>query len=261
MIGLSAEQQTSWNDNGFFIINKFASQDTCQAMLKSVVELSRGAHDGKNLKPGPALPDGKAVIMPERKENADGKNPEDHVAKIFRIHRASPFREFCEQETILDLVEGILGPDLDCFLSQFIFKNPAAMGQPWHQDSYYFPFDKTPQVGIWLAITEATLENGCLHVLPGSHKEPVHKHVPDQRPHAQYGYVEIVDHDMSKSIPVLLQPGNLLVFHSHLMHKSTDNVSKGIRAAMVYHYGQAGTKMNAEVGITDWMPVRRKEKS
>ena len=54
-----------------------------------------------------------------------------------------------------------------------------------------------PVVGVWLAVTEATLDNGCLHVLPGSHHEPVHEHVADRRPNANFGYVEIVDHDMS----------------------------------------------------------------
>ena len=64
--------------------------------------------------------------------------------------------------------------DVSCFLSQFIFKNPGAWGQPWHQDSLYFPFEPArPVVGVWLAVTEATLENGCLHVLPGSNHEPV----------------------------------------------------------------------------------------
>ena len=46
---------------------------------------------------------------------------------------------------------------------------------------------------------------------PGSHREPVHTHVPDGRPDANYGYVEIVDHDMERSEPVLMQPGDLLV--------------------------------------------------
>ena len=56
-----------------------------------------------------------------------------------------------------------------------------------------------PGRGIWLAVTRATLANGCLHVLPGSHVEPVHEHVPDPRPGANYGYVEIVDHDMARA--------------------------------------------------------------
>jgi len=77
--------------------------------------------------------------------------------------------------------------------------------------------------------------------MPGSHREPVHDHVPDRRPDAQYGYTEIVDYDLSNSVPVLMQPGDLLVFHSHLMHRSTDNESKGIRAAMVWHYTKSGT--------------------
>jgi len=134
-----------------------------------------------------------------------------------RLHRDPLFKMQVEDPAVLDIVSDLLGPNLDCFLSQFIFKNHGAMGQPWHQDSYYFAFDNRPQVGVWLAVTEATLENGCLHVMPGSHREPVHEHVPDRRPNAQYGYTEIVDYDMSNSVPVLMQPGDLLVFHSHLM--------------------------------------------
>ena len=79
-------------------------------------------------------------------------------------------------------------------------------------------------------------------MLPGSNHEPVHEHVPDRRPSANYGYVEIVDHDMDAAEPVLMQPGDLLVFDSHLMHRSTDNTSDGIRAAMVFHCCVAGTR-------------------
>ncbi|MHB8339892.1 MAG: phytanoyl-CoA dioxygenase family protein, partial [Mycobacteriales bacterium] len=137
---------------------------------------------------------------------------------------------------------------------------PGALGQPWHQDSFYFPFDPPrPVVGVWLAVTEATLANGCLHVLPGSHGEPLHEHVPDRRPGANLGYMEIIDHDTSASTPVIMQPGDLLVFDSHLMHRSTDNVADVIRAAMVYHYAAAGTVDHTPtgIGINDWMPARR----
>jgi phytanoyl-CoA hydroxylase len=162
---------------------------------------------------------------------------------------------------VTDIVADLVGPALDCFLSQFIFKNPGAWGQPWHQDSFYFPFEPArPIVGVWLAVTAATLENGCLHVLPGSNREPVHEHVPDRRPGANYGYVEIVDHDMDGAVPVLMLPGDLLVFDSHLMHRSTDNLSAGIRAAMVYHYAAAGTVDHTDdffPSVNDWVPVRR----
>lgn len=257
---LTKEQNASWDEKGYFIIEKYATQETCQAMLDFAVRLSREADEAQTTKKSQAFSIGKSLVVLEKKVNPDGAQAEDYVSKIFSIHRESPFKEFCEDDRLLDLVEGLLGPELDCFLSQFIFKNPKAMGQPWHQDSHYFKFDRTPQVGVWLAVTEATLDNGCLHVLPGSHKEPVHAHVPDKRPEANYAYVEIVDHDMSLSIPVLLQAGDLLIFHSHLMHKSKDNVSKGIRAAMVCHYAQAGTKDQSSSPVNDWMPVRRQTK-
>jgi ectoine hydroxylase-related dioxygenase (phytanoyl-CoA dioxygenase family) len=109
---------------------------------------------------------------------------------------------------------------------------------------------------VWLAVTQATLENGCLHVLPGSHLERVHEHVPDRRPGANYGYVEIVDHDMSGSVPVLMDPGDLLLFDSHLMHRSTDNESDGVRAAMVFHYCATGTVERTEGIVNDFVPVR-----
>jgi ectoine hydroxylase-related dioxygenase (phytanoyl-CoA dioxygenase family) len=55
------------------------------------------------------------------------------------------------------------------------------------------------------------------------------------------GYTEIVDYDFTGAVPVLMEAGDLLVFDSHLMHCSTDNVSTGVRAAMVYHFAAAGT--------------------
>ena len=105
-------------------------------------------------------------------------------------------------------------------------------------------------------MTEATRDNGCLHVVPGSHREPVHEHIPDRRPNANVGYVEIVDHDMSAAVRVLMDPGDLLVFHSRLMHSSRDNQSERIRAAMVYHVSEHGTVDSwNQSPVNDWLAV------
>ena len=252
---LSIEQKRDWDEKGFFIIRKFAPIAVCRAMHQRVVEICRLNAAGERAP--------NVLVLPENKPNTLAQNPEDNIGKVFRLHRDPLFKKHVEDPAVLDIVSDLLGPNLDCFLSQFIFKNHGAMGQPWHQDSYYFPFDNRPQVGIWLAVTEATLANGCLHVMPGSHREPVHTHVPDRRPDAQYGYTEIVDYDMSNSVPVLMQVGDLLVFHSHLMHCSTDNESKGIRAAMVWHYTKSGTidrtleKLGRENPVHDFMKIDR----
>jgi phytanoyl-CoA hydroxylase len=250
---LTDEQSTSWAERGYFRIAGFAPPETGAAMLRRVTEVVRD--------PGLAAALGVKVLLESNKGGRDVENPEDGVSKVFTLHRDTAFARFAHSAAVVDLVSQLIAPDIDVFLSQFIFKTAGAWGQPWHQDSFYFPFEPArPVVGVWLAVTEATLANGCLHVLPGSHNEPVHPHVADRRPGANFGYFEIVDHDMHGTEPVLMDPGDLLVFDSHLMHCSTDNESGGIRAAMVYHYAAAGTLDRTEEyfpTVNDWVPARR----
>ncbi len=250
---ITAERRASWDEHGYFRIRGFAPPETCDAMLARVTEVVR--------RPELAAELGVKVVAEATKAGHDVAHPEDGVSKIFRLHNDGVFADFAHSTPVVDTVAGLIGPDVDVFLSQFIFKTAGAWGQPWHQDSFYFPFEPArPVVGAWLAVTAATLRNGCLHVLPGSQREPVHTHVPDRRPGANYGYFEIVDHDMADSRPVLMDPGDLLVFDSHLMHCSTDNETEGIRAAMVYHYAAAGTIDHTDEyfpTVNDWVAVRR----
>ena len=256
---IADRRQRQYERDGFFKVDGFAPESVGRAMLDDVIDIVRRHDRGEHVD--------HALVLPEAQPDfAAGKDkPEDLISKVFKLHRRPPFASFLRTDDLLSIVTGLLGADdVDCFLSQFIFKNPGAWGQPWHQDSYYFPFEPArPIVGLWLAVTEATLENGCLHILAGSHREPVHEHIPDRRPGANYGYMEIIDHDMGAQTPVLMQPGDLLVFDSHLMHRSTDNVSRGIRAAMVFHVAAAGAVDNTErlkgykSPVNDWVPLVR----
>ncbi|MBW2446936.1 MAG: phytanoyl-CoA dioxygenase family protein [Deltaproteobacteria bacterium] len=257
---LTPAMSESWDRDGFILLPGFAESSLLEAMEARVVELVRAAASGKSI--------GDAYVVKETKLAAVAVEPEDELAKLFRIHRDEKlFRDFLSNEALLVVLESLLGPDIDCFLSQFIAKRPGALGQPWHQDSFYFPFDRGPQVGLWLAVTEARRDNGPLWVVPGSQVEPIHEVVPDARPDALLGYVEIVDYDTSGEIPVLMQPGDLLVFHSHLFHRSTDNTSDISRLAMVYHLASGGTVDQSQERWgytppnTDWLPVRRDGRS
>lgn len=253
---LTPEMREAWERDGFFVVRGFAESAVLEAMVARIVELTRRVEAGESI--------GDAYIQKELNLAGSVEEPEDELSKLFRVHRdEAVFREFVCRPALLDLVEGLIGPDLDCFLSQFIAKHPGALGQPWHQDAFYFPFDRGPQVGLWLAVNESHLENGPLWVIPGSHTEPVHDVVKDSRPNANFGYVEIVDHDTSAAVPVMMQPGDLLVFHSHLFHRSTDNGSGDSRFAMVYHLADGNTVDQSQQrwGFTppntDWLPVRR----
>ena len=254
---LTADERNEWDRQGFFLRRGFATAHEVTAMEQRIVELARAGEHEQDV--------GAALLLPEPALDTPDKPLEKRLSKVFRVHRLEPvFRTFATRPAVLALVADLLGEDLDCFLSQFIFKHPGALGQPWHQDAYYFAFDRGPQVGLWLAVTEATLDNGPLWVQPGSHREPVHAVTRDKREHAHRSYVEIVDRRFDGAVPVLLRPGDLLVFHSHLMHRSTDNLSSARRAAMVYHYAAGGTvdQSMERFGFVppnvDWMPVLRR---
>jgi ectoine hydroxylase-related dioxygenase (phytanoyl-CoA dioxygenase family) len=253
---LSQRLRDDWSRNGFFVLNGFVERAITDELLQAAEEMADRVDAG--------APIGDAYTVQESALAAPGKTLSEQLSKIFRVHRTERiFRRFATNARTLEPIGALLGDNVDCFLSQFIFKLPGALGQPWHQDAFYFPHEGPPAIGLWIAVTEATMTNGPLWVLPGSHVEPVHRARRDTREHALAGYVEIVDQDFAAAVPVLMQPGDALVFHSHLMHKSTDNVSKGRRAAMVYHFADAATIDRTEERYgrpapnVDWMAVLR----
>ncbi len=261
---LDISQKEAFERDGFVILRGFADPAIGQRMAEETIRAIRAdppsAHPGE---PAYVLADG-LLIQPEGKVPEHAEGPEDYVAKVFNPHLSGAAHDFAVGKEAADVVASLLGENIDVFQSMFILKNPGAWGQPWHQDSYYFNFDHQPQIGLWLAISEATLENGCLLVLPGSHRRAIETHVPDVRPGANQGYLEVHGIDESAAVPVTMEPGDLLVFHSYLLHKSVDNEGRGRRAAMVYHYGRAGTRnlnppeMRAiQERVTRWIKVRR----
>ena len=255
---MTIDQKNSWNEFGYMLIPNFVDEKFCDEMNKEVINIIKSIIPEESAFSHAYAGDGHIAIR-EMKPTEDPKSIEDEISKLFRIHSRGIFNEFINNEVLCDILEDILGPNVDCFLSQFIFKNPGAWGQPWHQDSSYFPFDREPQVGAWLATSEATLENGCLVILPGSHKEHLHEHLPDDRKGSNYGYTEIKDHDFSQETPMTLNTGDLLLFHSFLMHKSYDNNSQARRTAMVYHFAETGTDFGpVDSPTNEWISVRGK---
>ena len=252
---LTDSQKKSWNESGFILCKELISEEDCKQINHEVSEIIHSIIKKEDEFSHAYGGDGKIAIR-EMKPNEHAKTIEDEMSKLFRIHSKGIFNDIIKREEVINPLRDILGENIDCFLSQFIFKNPGAWGQPWHQDSSYFNFNKSPQVGVWIATSEATLENGCLVILPGSHKEPLHEHLTDERPGANYGYTEIKDHDFSDEEPLLLKKGDVLFFHSFLMHKSYDNKSSERRTAMVYHFAESDTKvLGLDSPTNEWINI------
>ena len=180
---LTDSQKNSWNESGFILCKELISEEDCDQINHEVSEIIHSIIKEEDEFSHAYGGDGKIAIR-EMKPNEHAKTIEDEMSKLFRIHSKGIFNDIIKREEFINPLRDILGENIDCFLSQFIFKNPGAWGQPWHQDSSYFNFNKSPQVGVWIATSEATLENGCLVILPGSHKEPLHEDLTDERPGA-----------------------------------------------------------------------------
>jgi phytanoyl-CoA hydroxylase len=136
----------------------------------------------------------------------------------------------------------VIGPNVKCMQSMLFIKASGKPGQAWHQDEFYIPTRDRSLTGAWLALDDATTENGCLWVIPGSHKHgilwPQHQH--DDRRFDCSGESIDFPYTDSDAIPVPVKAGSLLLFNGYLLHRSLPNTAKsGYRRALVNHYMSA----------------------
>ena len=150
---------------------------------------------------------------------------------------------FVTRSEFVAIATQLLGPDVDLYWNQSVFKQPEGKREfPWHQDDGYTPVTPSPYLTLWLALNDATPENGCISVLPGSQKRGLVPHYPSD--------IGLVCHDADdpdQGVPVPVRAGSLAVFQSLTMHKSGANVSKGPRKAYIVQYSAAGLR-HAETG-------------
>ena len=137
------------------------------------------------------------------------------------------------------VVETILGAKAELYQSMALIKPPRGREKPWHQDHAYFDLTlETKVVGVWIALDEATVENGCMRVLPGRKMRGVHPHFMIR----DWQLCDAQSQDFkSQSLAVPLKPGGCLIFDSFLPHGTPSNHSQLRRKALQYHYHAANT--------------------
>jgi non-haem Fe2+, alpha-ketoglutarate-dependent halogenase len=150
--------------------------------------------------------------------------------------------DIAAREEILDLVELFIGGDMALWHSQWIVKMPGAQGLanaplPWHQDAVNLAFDPPEAVTVWIALSEATPDNGGMKFVPGSHTGgllPFESNQRDERSPVTRG--PIVGVDTSSPVDVRLHPGEVSVHHPCLVHASATNTSDAPRVALLLRY-------------------------
>lgn len=178
--------------------------------------------------------------------NHPEKRPEqlDHT-----LVRDDPFWvRLISDSRLLDIAEQFIGPNIALFASHYIAKPPLD-GQAvlWHQDGSFWPLEPMDVVTLWLAIDDSTPENGCMRVIPGSHRQNLQG--LQRRTDVENVLGSGLDPalvDESQARDVALDPGDVSIHHPNVIHDSQANNSQRWRRGLTIRYIPTTTRIISE---------------
>lgn len=149
---------------------------------------------------------------------------------------------------LLDAVEDLIGPNILMTNGVFRIKNPGSrVDYGWHQDAARI--EVTPQLVIaYVALSKTTPENGCLRVIPGTH-DRIHPFSLTEGPGQRKRLVaRVIDVDETKAVDLVLEAGEVAIFHCNTVHGSAANAAAYRRVALLYDYTPAEARQNVGHG-------------
>ncbi|WP_052847283.1 phytanoyl-CoA dioxygenase family protein [Streptomyces avicenniae] len=218
--------------DGFVVLEGVLDRPEIDGLLAEAVAICRGER-------GPIEGAQAAGVRPD--------DTDDEVLRRFLCvhypHKLSQLmRDTISHPAIVDPLTQVIGPNVKAMQSMLFIKSEGRPGQAWHQDEGFIPTRDRSLTAAWIALDDATTENGCLWVVPGSHRPGVL--YPD-REHDDPRYdctVESYGFPWSEedAVPVEIAAGSVLLFNGYLLHKSLPNSGRhGCRRALVGHYMSA----------------------
>jgi chlorinating enzyme len=191
---------------------------------------------------------------------------EDNLARegyggMDMIHLRDPrLLEFLLSEEVLDLVEPVVGPDIGLWASHFIAKPPrTGKATPWHEDSSYWQGRVSTMEGIctvWLALDQATPENGCMKVIPGSQQGGFSEYEPVDKDHNIFGtQIKPEAIDESQAVYFALESNQCSLHEARIIHGADPNTSDTRRAGYTLRYFPTTSRVYPErnIGHKIWL--------
>jgi phytanoyl-CoA hydroxylase len=166
--------------------------------------------------------------------------------------QVSDFTSFCRQPVIGEILRdlGLHAPQL--WQTMYIFKQPSIGGEVrWHQDASYLVTTPAAVTGLWVAIEDATKDNGCLWMQPGQHRSPL-REIYQVDWEKREGLLTSLDSSpwaVEKAVAVEAPAGSLVLFHDHMPHYSSQNRSRLSRHAFTMHVADSGSRWSE----TNWL--------
>lgn len=228
---VTEDEKRAFVDRGYLVRKNLVARHEIDEMLADTISIARGAYPCEGISPAGVDKSDRDILQ--------------EILCIHQPHYISPVMlKYILHVGICRVLSGIVAAHLPywdgsvkCMQSMLFVKPPNFQGQAWHQDEIYIPTRDRSLTGAWIALDDATVENGCLWVLPGSHKSgylyPQRSHNnEDEFDFAQESY----GFDASTAIPVEVPAGSVVFFNGYLLHRSLKNRSNIFRRVLVNHY-------------------------
>jgi phytanoyl-CoA hydroxylase len=225
---MTIEEYVRFHAEGFLIVRGLVGQADVERLLSHVAELEEGQED---------------------------------LLRIHMLHRRLAIhQEFMLHPRVLDVVEGLIGPDVLALQTMLFVKRPGSPGQGYHQDSFHIITQPDTLIGAWIALDRADEENGCVWITAGSQSEPVYPDVDESAGHGgdhrladifavagaddpdeeRNGLTPVAAKYAGREVAAELDPGDVVFFGGRVLHRSHANRSATrSRRSFVGHYCNA----------------------
>jgi ectoine hydroxylase-related dioxygenase (phytanoyl-CoA dioxygenase family) len=231
--------ENSFDRNGYLVLAGALSAGEVQALRDEAVRICRGelgAVDG---------------VEPAAADEPDEQVVRRYLCIHFPHKLSERMRGTLDHPVVVDALRQRIGPNVKAMQSMLFIKSEGKPGQAWHQDELFIPTRDRSLTAAWIALDDATVKNGCLWVLPGSHRRGVL--YPDRDHHDPRFDCEVEAYDFphrdEDAVAVEVPAGSVVLFSGYLLHMSLPNSGRhGLRRALVNHY------MSAESPLPWFLP-------
>ncbi|MCC2684108.1 MAG: phytanoyl-CoA dioxygenase family protein [Paenibacillaceae bacterium] len=228
---IGEQQVKQYWEKGFLVIENVLNDRSIEQSVEALMDILNGRSVGSKVQ----------WVKPVQELTTEEER-ELSARKVYNYIDHEPrLKAIAYHEGILQAMGLLLGEQAKVVQDQAILKPPSGGAEkPWHQDMAYgnLSYDK-PVIGIWLALDPADLDNGCMHIVPGSHQD-------GGVPHYAVRDWQLCDRNVrvDRDLAVPLKPGGALIFSGLLHHGTPPNFSAKRRRALQIHYApESAVKM------------------
>jgi phytanoyl-CoA hydroxylase len=212
---LTEEQARSYDEKGFFVLEDALTTSEVDALTAAIDPFEEEAEDVLR-----GMEGGRFFIA-----RADEITFTTHL-----VLRSAVLRRFTAGALFADLCADLIGPNVRLYWDQAVYKKPGTESPfPWHQDNGYAFVEPQQYLTCWVALTDATPDNGCPWVVPGLHRRGTLAHE-----HSDIGFVCL--HDPEGSVAAPAARGSIVVFSSLTPHSTGPNRTEDVRKAYIVQF-------------------------